>query len=73
MERLSGERSVDRRVREGDLLGPAGERLRLGYDPLENRTHPVERLDRDHARIAAHQHARELPRAGAEIEHRRIG
>ena len=36
---------------------------------LEHRPHVVERLDCDHAAVALGEHARQLPRAGTEVEH----
>src|SRR5581483_2309648 len=65
---LRGEDGVDRRVGERDRLGGAGTRVGLGYDPLEHRPHRVERLDRDHMRVATGEHLRELSGAGPEIE-----
>ena len=49
------------------------ERLGLGDDPFEDGAHPVERLDREHAREPGDELPRQLPGAGGEVEYDRIG
>ena len=69
VEGLRADDGVDRRVRERDVLGGPLQRLDLRRDPLQVLAHLVERLDRDHCCTARYEVARELPRAGGEIEH----
>ena len=73
VERLAGEDGVDRRVGKRNRLRRPGERLDTRHNVLENTAHPVERLDRDDARVPAREHAGELSGPGPEVEDRRAG
>ncbi len=73
VERLADEDRVDGVVLERNLRRRSGERLRLRHDLLEHGAHPCEGLDGDHALEAAHKLARELARAGREVEHDGVG
>src|SRR5439155_10101762 len=61
---------VDRSVLARDGLRGPGEHLDARDGPLELGAHPVDRLDRDHARPRGYEEPRQLPSAGAEIEDR---
>ncbi len=69
VEGLGAEDGVDRIVGKRNLLGGAGERLRLGDGALEQGPHPGQRLDRDDAGEVTHQHPCQLAGAGGEVEH----
>ena len=73
MERLADEDGIDRVVRERDSVRAARKRLRLGDDALEHGPHPVQRLNRDHAREARDELPRQLPRARCQVEHDCVG
>jgi len=64
VEGLAAEHTVEALARQRDLLGGAGERLRLARD---QRPHAGERLDRDHVIEPAEEDTRELAGARAEI------
>jgi hypothetical protein len=70
VEGLRDDHGVDARVRQRNRLGDRIERLcgrRRAPEQLAHRRHG---LERDHARAAAGELARELARAGAELEQR---
>ena len=73
VERRGGGDRVGRAVRERDLLGRSGERLGPGHRRRELGAHLGERLDRDHPRAGRHELARQLPGAGADVDHGRPG
>ncbi len=73
VERLCCEHPVDGRVRERQLLRRARVALGLGHDPIEDGTHPVERLDREHASVVPREHARQLPGAGPHVDDGGLG
>ena len=73
VERLRCEHSVDRRVGKRELLRRARVALGRGHDLLEDRAHPVERLDREHSRVAPREHARQLPGAGPHVDDGGVG
>ena len=68
VEGLGAEDGVDRAVRERDLLGAAGKRLRLGDGALEQGPHPGQRLDRDDVREMPDEQPGQLAGARGEVE-----
>jgi len=72
VERLTREDRVDRCVLERDRLRRAGANVRFGDANGEQLAQLVERLDRDHARVARGKDLRELARPRTEVEHGRV-
>ena len=70
VERLRGDHGIDARAGQRDVLGDGVERLGRRGGLRQQLAHPRDGLERDHARAAARECARQLAGAGTQLEQR---